>query len=124
MENLPFSVEKSVEKSLAVHSYLWKTLWNSCGSVWKTQGFLWIKIYSIFVPVEKSGSYPQVFHRKVIAESIVKLGKMTSYPHFPQPLLLLLSLNLNKIRISIRSENFDKKATFKKFPDKQQKPSQ
>ncbi len=95
MENSPFSVEKPVENPLVVHLYLWKTLWNSCGSVWKTQAFLWKKTYSTFVPVEKSGSYPQVFHRKVIAESIVKLGKTTSYPHFPQPLLLLLSLNLN-----------------------------
>lgn len=49
---------------------------------------------------------------------------MPSYPHFPQPLLLLLILNLKKIRISIRSENFAKKATFSKSPDKQQKPSQ
>jgi hypothetical protein len=96
VENLTFSGDNSGEKSLIVHFYLWKTLWNSCGSVWKTLRFLWRKISSTFLLVEKSGSYPQVIHRKVIAENIVKQGKMTSYPHFPQPLLLLLILKFKK----------------------------
>ncbi|NJL91030.1 MAG: hypothetical protein HC916_15490 [Coleofasciculaceae cyanobacterium SM2_1_6] len=71
MENPQFSVDNSGEKLLLVHFYLWRSLWNSCGSVWKTQGFLWRKISSTSLPVEKSGSYPQVIHRKLIAVNIV-----------------------------------------------------